>query len=75
MSIWSDINSEESEFTNTDYVPINGELSSDLVDEAQLLKLWPAYLDVRSSGGLTRTESKKALLSSNLSLNSLYGTV
>jgi myotubularin-related protein 1/2 len=75
VSIWSDINSEESEFTNTDYVPVNGELSSDLVDEAQLLKLWPAYLDVRSSGGLTRTESKKALLSSNLSLNSLYGTV
>jgi len=75
VSIWSDINSEGSEFTNTEYVPVNGELASDLVDEAQLLKLWPAYLDVRSSGGLTRTESKKALLASHLSSNSLYGTV
>ena len=48
-SIWSDINAPEvrNVFVNTAFEECPGPISDDLIDEKQILGLWPAYIDVR----------------------------
>jgi myotubularin-related protein 1/2 len=48
-SIWSDINAPKvrNVFVNTTYEECPGPISDDLIDEKQILGLWPAYIDVR----------------------------
>ena len=48
-SIWTDINDDGimNEFINVNYEKYNGPLCNNLIDDKQILGLWPAYIDVR----------------------------
>ena len=48
-SIWTDMNDESlgNTFINTTYKKVCAPISGDLLDDQQVLCLWPAYIDVR----------------------------